>query len=126
MQFLKYFLVGGFAALANLGFFNLFTNRLGWHYQISGAVAFIIATIINYILSILFVFQSGARFRRRHEISLVFLVSLIGLAVNQAVLFVAVSRFNLMPLLSQAISIGVVFFWNYLARKHFVFKSKGK
>jgi len=51
----------------------------------------------------------------------VFAVSAMGLAVNSGVLWfgVEIARFGL--LLSKLVATGVVFFWNYFARRVLIF-----
>jgi putative flippase GtrA len=123
MKLVRYFFVGGAAAALDFLVFALLTKgvRIDWFW--AGVASFVLATLLNYMLSVRFVFQSGARFsRRHHEVALVFLVSLIGLAVNQAVLWVCIDNVRIEPLLAKVVGTGVVFFWNYFARRHFVFK----
>ena len=77
--------------------------------------------MVNYTLSIKHVFTSGVRFKKRDEITLVFLVSAIGLAINQAILFLLIYA-GIMILMAKAGATGAVFLWNYSARHQFVFK----
>lgn len=119
----RYFLVGGAAACVDIGLFLLFAKGLGLPYLRVAAATFVIATLVNYILSVRFVFRSGQRFGRRWEIALVYLVSGVGLALNQAILFACVEWVHLGLLLSKLAATGTVFFWNYLARRFFVFGS---
>lgn len=87
-----------------------------------GAVGFIIATAVNYFLSIRFVFESGVRFGFQKEISLVFLISLIGLGVNQAALYLGIGILGWDMLFIKLCATGAVFFWNFGARSQFIFK----
>jgi putative flippase GtrA len=88
-----------------------------------GALGFVIATAVNYFLSIRFVFESGVRFEFFREISLVFLISLIGLGVNQAVLYLGIGILGWEMLFTKLCATGVVFFWNFAGRSQFIFKS---
>jgi putative flippase GtrA len=113
--------VGGAAACVDIGLFMLFAQGLGWPYLRVAAGSFVAATLVNYVLSVRFVFVSGARFSRRWEVVLVFAVSAVGLAINQMILAacVEIAGFNL--LFAKLTATGVVFFWNYLARRLLVF-----
>ena len=99
MKIIKYFFVGGIAAIVDIGLFYLGAGVARWNYMIVGTVSFTLATLVNYFISVRVVFQSGTRFSRRNELLLVFLVSCAGLAINQAILYVCVSRaaIGLMP-----------------------------
>lgn len=120
----KYFFVGGFAAFINIVIFFLFAKLLGFNYIAVGALAFLVATFANYVLSVKHVFESGARFGKKQELFWVYFVSLIGLGIDTGVLVACVDGFSIELIASKIIAIGVVFFWNYFARKHFIFKTK--
>lgn len=117
----RYFVVGGIATVVDVGLFMLFAQQMGLPYLRVAAGTFVLATLVNYFLSVRFVFVSGLRFRRRHEIALVFLVSGIGLALNQAILWACVELAGLALLFSKLAATAAVFSWNYLSRRHFVF-----
>ena len=87
MKIIKYFFVGGIAAAFDITFFFIFAKLAGFNYLVVGAIGFVFATLINYFLSVAHVFDSGARFGKNREIFWVFAVSLVGLGINQAVLF---------------------------------------
>jgi putative flippase GtrA len=109
------------AACVDIGLFMLFAQHYGLPYLRVAAATFVLATLVNYFLSVRFVFVSGVRFRRRWEIALVFGVSAVGLALNQAILALAVevARMGLLP--AKVLATGTVFFWNYFARRRYVF-----
>lgn len=117
----RYFVVGGVAAVVDIGLFLLFAQYLEFPYLRVAAGTFVVATLVNYALSVRYVFVSGKRFGRRWEIALVFLVSAVGLAINQAILAGCVEYLRLPLLASKLVATGTVFFWNYLARRYFVF-----
>lgn len=117
----RYFVVGGICALVDLGIFMLFAQVLGYPYLRVSAASFLIATLLNYFLSVRFVFVSGLRFRRRYEVALVFLVSAIGLGLNQLILALCVEEAGFNLFFSKVTATGCVFFWNYFARRVLVF-----
>jgi putative flippase GtrA len=122
MKFIKYFFVGGIAALVDFLIFALFVKILKIPWFISGVTGFVLATLVNYLLSIRHVFTSGARFKKHKEIILIFFVSFIGLIINQLILWQCIEFLFLEPLFAKIIATGIVFFWNYSARNHFIFK----
>ena len=89
---------------------------------VAALVSFVVATAVNYVLSIRVVFSTGARFSMRHEIVLVFLASLVGLAINQRALwfFYRVVGWNV--LIAKCIATGSAFLWNFSARNSFIFR----
>ncbi len=121
--FVKYALVGGTSSLINLVAFYLL-HLVGVHYLLAAAASYIGSTLFNYWMSIVFVFQSGARFQKHGELFWIFVVTIVGLLLNQALLFAMVSWLGWHPLVAQVVSLCAVFFWNFLARHHFVFRAK--
>src|SRR5258708_18315614 len=94
MKIVRYFFVGAAAASLDISIFFVFAKLAGLNYLIVGCVGFVLATLLNYVLSVRHVFQSGIRFSRRNEVLLVFAVSTVGLAINQFVLFTMVSKYS--------------------------------
>ena len=117
----RYFVVGGVCALVDLTLFLAFAQGLGLPYLRVAAGSFVVATLLNYFLSVRFVFVSGVRFGKRWEVALVFAVSAMGLALNQLILALCVEELGLSLLVSKVIATGGVFFWNYFGRRVLVF-----
>jgi putative flippase GtrA len=105
----------------DIGLFMLFAKGMDLPYLRVAAATFIVATMVNYLLSVRFVFVSGRRFRRRWEITLVYAVSVVGLALNQVILSACVEIVHFDLLYAKLSATAIVFFWNYLARRLFVF-----
>jgi putative flippase GtrA len=120
----RYFCVGGVAAAVDLAIFALLAKVAGLPYMAVAVFSFIVATAVNYALSIRHVFRSGASFSRRIEIGLTFLVSGIGLLVNQAALWILVEKVGFDILVAKIGATGIVFYWNYTARARFVFREQ--
>ena len=124
LKLVRYFFVGAVAAIVDIGLFTIFAGILGYNYLAVASCTFIAATAVNYVLSVQHVFDSGARFSSAHEVVLVFVVSAVGLGINQVVLFLAVDRLGIELILSKMLATGTVFFWNYWLRANFVFKNQ--
>ncbi|CAK0776014.1 membrane hypothetical protein [Gammaproteobacteria bacterium] len=118
---IRYALVGGVVAAADVVFFYLLAVVAGLNYLWINAVGFVVGTLLNYILSVRYVFQSGRRFARHQEIALIYLASVVGLLLNQGLIyfFSEVADFALLP--AKLLTITSVFMWNYMVRKHGIF-----
>ena len=121
MRLIKYFFVGGAAAAVDIGLFSLFTIFLGFSWFSVSIYTFLLATLVNYLLSIRFVFESGARYPKHVEILGVFVISALALLVNQIVLYIAIEWLDLHLIFSKIIATGTVFFWNYFGRSRLIF-----
>ena len=82
-----------------------------------------LATLYHYFLGNVLVFDSGSRYKRGKELSLVFLVSCIGLAFNLLLMYIFVSLLDWQPMLSKVLTSCIVVVWNYLSRKKWIFRS---
>jgi len=122
MRLLKYFFVGAIAASIDIGLFSLFASYFGWPWVPVSIVTFCLATLINYFLSIKFVFESGSRHKKYIEIIGVFLVSGLALAMNQIVLYLLIEWLGWHLIISKISATITVFFWNYLGRSRIIFK----
>lgn len=120
---LRYACVGGVAACVDIAFFAIFAKGLGYPYLWVAAYGFLLATLVNYLLSRRFVFTSS-RHGRMTEIGLVYLVSLLGLGLHQMILFWMVEHAAAGLITSKLIATGTVFLWNYLTRKYYVFAER--
>lgn len=121
-QIVRYALVGGSVAAVDLVFFLVFAVWLGFPYLWVNGIGFCMGTAANYFWSIRWVFKSGTRFERRNEMTLVFLISVVGLLLAQLILFFFASIVVLPLFLAKNITVASIFLGNYLARKHFVFR----
>ena len=121
IKVLIYLFIGGTAALIEWGCFYGLNHWLLINYLFATALAFTFSTLCHYVLGNIFVFNSGARYERKKELSLVFLVSTVGLLFNLFLmgLFVGFLAWNAMAAKVAASAIVVV--WNYLSRKKWIF-----
>lgn len=126
-QFISYFGVGGAAALVEWVAFYLFASVLRIQYLLATALAFILSTTANWFLGRVFTFKDSAyKDKKVREITLVFTVSAIGLLFNMGLmyLFVTVLKMDtdILKVVSKVLASGIVFVWNYLARKCFIYR----
>ena len=124
LKIVRYFFVGGAAAAVDIGIFYLFAKLFGYNYLLVACVGFTLATAVNYYLSIRFVFRSGVRFTKQTELIYIYIVSLIGLALNQIILFLLVEQAGAELMMSKVGATGGVFLWNFSVRNFIVFRDK--
>lgn len=121
MQILKYAVVGGTAAVVDVSLFVVFAQILEFPYLLVGFITFLLATLVNYLLSIKFVFQSGVKHSKKKEVILIYLVSAIGISLNLLILFLSHEFLHFQLFISKIIATGGVFLWNYYIRKQYIF-----
>ena len=121
IKIILYLFVGGTAALVEWAFFYGFNQGIGMEYMLATAAAFCLATLYHYFLGNILVFTSGARYEKGKELSLVFAVSIMGLAFNLILMYIFVGMMLLQPMFAKVLASCIVVIWNYLARKKWIF-----
>lgn len=121
LQLFRYTFVGGLAFLVDFGTLFTLTEYLSLHYLISAGIAFVFGLIINYILSIKWVFNSRVMTNRWLEFMLFTLIGLVGLGLNELFMWILTDLFIIYYLLSKIITTFFVYFWNFFARKFIIF-----
>jgi len=79
-----------------------------------------IAATSNYILNRIWTFQSHNKEITREYVSFLF-ISLIGLGLNNLVIYVLHGKFNLNFYKSKIVATGIVVIWNFLANYFLTF-----
>ena len=78
-QLFVFGIVGVICFFVDYGFLLLFTEICRLHVLLSTLLAFVIANVVNYFLSMKFVFERKENFNRFAEFLIFFLFSVIGL-----------------------------------------------
>jgi len=121
VQLFKYGFVGGIAYSVDFGFLIFLTEVVKIHYLISAAIAFILGLLVNYAISILWVFPKRALASKRTEFLIFSIIGLIGLGLNEVIIWFFTEFIHYHYLISKIFSTVVVFFWNFIARKKILF-----
>ena len=123
-QLILYGFVGGLAFIVDYGSLWFLTEVCGLHYLLSAAIAFVLGLVCNYLLSTSWVF-SGRRLENRWaEFAVFALIGIVGLGLNELIMWVGTDLLHLHYMLSKIISTAIVFFWNFFARKFILFNKQ--
>lgn len=132
-QIIRFGIVGLFCFFIDYGITTGLPYFFGVHYLVSKFFGFVISAVVNYILSIKFVFTNKKEMDKKKEFTVFLILSAIGLVINEIVIFICIDgvyRHN--TLLqgyitdSQMLSIGailatgVVMVYNFISRKLFL------
>ena len=119
-QFVRYLFVGGGAFLVDFGTMALLHHGVGLHYLTAAGCGFLLGLLVNYTISIVWVFT-----QRRQDPKLEFVVfatvGLVGLGLNQGIIWLLTEHVLAIPLLSKVVAAGTVLCWNFSARKILLF-----
>ena len=132
-QIIKFGIVGLFCFLIDFGITTGFTNLLGIHYLISKFLGFVVSAVVNYLLSIKFVFTQKKEMDKKKEFTVFLILSAFGLLINEIVMYLCidgiyarsgqlqelVSHANMVAL-SSILATGMVMVYNFISRKLFL------
>ncbi|MDO8528985.1 MAG: GtrA family protein [Nanoarchaeota archaeon] len=118
--FLGYVLFGGIAALVDLGGLYILTEFAGINYLISAVFSYIGGMITNYSLNKVFNFKNKSK-KIAKQFGLFTLVALIGLGLNQLILWILVELAGIWYIWAKIISISLIMVWNFFGHKKLTF-----
>ena len=111
-RLIKFCVVGFSGMLVDFFFTWLCKEKFKWNKYISNSIGFVLAATNNYIWNRIWTFQSqGTEIVR--EYSSFFIISLVGLGINNAVIYLLHDRLKLNIYMSKIMAIGVVTLWNF-------------
>lgn len=116
-QIMKFGVVGFLCFFIDYGLMILFTEAFHINYLVSAALSFSISTIVNYSLSMRYVFKSKKDANKINEFILFVVLSVIGLGVNEAAMWIAVEGLGIHYMISKIGATAVVMVFNFVTRK---------
>ena len=117
IQFIRYFFVGGIAAVVNIGVLYLLVDIFCINYIVANVISFICGLFVNYILSKKFVFTNDNSMNKIFEIFMYMIIGVLGLLFDTFMLWIFTSKLDIYYMISKIISTMLTFIWNFIARK---------
>ena len=90
------------------------------NYLLATSVSFVASIVVNYYLSMKYVFERKDDMSRRREFTIFAILSAIGLAMTDFYMFVGVSLFNVGTMAMKLISTFFVTWYNFFSRRRFL------
>ena len=132
-QFLKFVVVGGISFLVDFTVYTIMCNVMHIYYIIAGVLGFTVSVVVNYILSMRYVFLSKDDTRKDKEFLIFVVLSLMGMFLNTILLYLCIDILysNLgylkqllsnewMNIVAKVFATGVVMVFNFITRKIFL------
>lgn len=138
-QILKFGIVGVIAFFVDFVVFMAVTMALGktnvsdlFARIVGGFFGFTISVIVNYVLSMKFVFTRKKDISRKKEFTVFLILSLIGLLLNEVLLALGTAFFNhafaefaknhvnIVSVIDKVFATGIVMVYNFVSRKIFL------
>jgi putative flippase GtrA len=125
-QFARFLVVGLFSFSIDYGLFVVLYDVLGVQYLAASTVSFSISLVVNYILTLRFVFVAKPGRNVPVEFTIYIALNMVALGLNQAILFLTVEALGISPLVGKLIATAVVLVYNFVSRKLVIERARGE
>lgn len=123
VQVIRFLIAGGTSAVLELGILFALVQEALWHYLMANFVAFALVNFYNYILSRYWVY-GPSKFNMMKEVLSFFVVVLVGLGVNQVILYAMFEIVGWNLIISKLTATAITVVWNFTCKKFIVFKGQ--
>lgn len=123
-QIMKFGVVGFLCFGIDYGLMIFLTEICGISYLVSSGISFSVSVMVNYILSLKFVFETDENNNKVVEFFIFIILSVIGLGINQVLMWICVDKLHVHYMISKIGVTGVVMVYNFITRKLILEKSK--
>lgn len=120
IQIFKFGIVGGTAFVIDFLFLYLFREFLHFPVILANTLSFCISVIYNYIASLKWVFDVNKKKDARKQFITFIVFSVIGLLLNDLIMWISVDFLSIYYLLAKIIAIFIVMIFNFVTRKLFL------
>lgn len=119
-RFFIYAFFAGVATVIDMGVLYVLTSMMGMHYLISAVWGYGAGMLTNYSLNKVYTFKNTST-RYALQMGIFILVALVGLALNQIIMYALVEFGSAHYLVAKVVAVGVVALWSFWGHKRFTF-----
>jgi putative flippase GtrA len=120
-QAIGYAAASGCALVFDMTILWVLVHFFSWDYLIAATCSFLAGAVVAYMLSVKLAFRQHALQDRRLEFVIFIAIGATGLAVNDAVLFLAVDQLGIHYLAAKCVAAGFTFTSNFIMRRQILF-----
>ena len=121
IQLFRYTIVGGIAYVVDFSLLTVLTELFDVYYLVSSGISFSVGLIINYTISINWVFETRRVKNAQKEFFIYTIIGLIGLLINQLLMWTFTDLLLFHYLISKIFVSIFVYLFNFTARKFVLF-----
>lgn len=120
LQMFKFLVVGGLAFV--IDYLTLIICKEVFHINvlISAAIAFTVSVVVNYILSVKWVFDVGKNKSENRNFIIFIIFSVIGLGLTELIMWFGVDIIKISYLIVKIMATAIVMIFNFVTRKLFL------
>jgi putative flippase GtrA len=121
IQIIRSLVVSVVALIFDFGLLVVFKQVFGINYLIAAAMSFLVGVVVNYTLSVSWVFANRKISSRHAEMLIFLIINAIGLGLNLIIIAFLVEWVHSDYRLAKVFSTIVIFFWNFIIRKKLLY-----
>ena len=120
IQFVRFASVGLISLAVDYGFMVILNEATDMGYFRACAFSYTLSTLVNYVLSMRYVFHSREDMSKTKEVSIFLGISLVGLGLNQAAMWLLVDVLQIYYAMAKLLAAGMVTGYNFVSKKTFL------
>lgn len=125
-QFARFLVVGLISFAFDYGLYVVLFQYFGVQYIVASTISFALSLILNYVLTLKFVFEAKPGRNVVKEFAIYIGLNIIALGLNQLILFATVDGLGIDPLVGKLIATAVVLVYNFISRKLLIERASGR
>ena len=125
-QLVKFGGVGFLCFLIDFAILSLLTEAFKVNYLVSSAIAFSVSVIVNYVLSVVFVFDVDRQNNKKRNFILFVIFSVIGLILTELIMKLGVDIISWDYRIVKIAATAIIMIYNFVTRKLFLEKKGNK
>lgn len=122
----RYGIISVVALAVDFGLLMFLNYSLHVNYLIAATISFLAGLVVNYLLSHNRVFTDPKITSKSMNFIAFGSIGVIGLLFNNVIMWVSHDITHLSVAISKIIAVVIVFFWNFLARRQFLYQGHDK
>lgn len=126
IQIFRFGIVGVIAFIIDYATLILCKEVFGLSVLLSAAIAFTVSVVINYILSVAWVFDVDKEKDKRKNFIIFIIFSIIGLGLTELIMWIGTDLMHINYLIVKIIATIIVMVFNFITRKIFLEKKPTK
>lgn len=133
---IKFGLVGALCFMIDYGLYSVLCLS-GMYYLLAALIGFTVSVVVNYLLSMKFVFTRKDNMNRKAEFTIFLVLSIIGLGLNEVIIYACYDGLYLhvvevremmsadaAKLIGKLVATAIVMIFNFITRKIFLEKKE--
>jgi putative flippase GtrA len=126
IQLFRYFFAGGIAFIVDASILYTLTHYFNVYYLVSSVISYSVGLLITYFFSIYWIFDERRTKNRNIEFGFFTIIGISGLLLTTFFMWFFTNKLGLFYMFSKICTTILVFGWNFILKKKFLFTKRHK